>query len=262
MNPPNLSSQPQNNRATKDGHFVRRWSLIFALMLTVAVIAVVTSLTHANGPNLATVESAATSSATKLSSAAPLTVTSQAVPSSAKSTTTPSPAVAAVTQPPAAAATTTPATIPPSAFNNAKLESGAKDAVAGFITQAGEIKADTSTTSPSATPATPNFTAVAFGSALGELEGQAQEFTSNGWIQTGTIAVTGTPSVSNIKGTQQIALTVCIDSSSVQINDATGNIVRPAQKAGTRKNLNIYVLQEIAGTWRVIDHTFPSNPNC
>lgn len=158
--------------------------------------------------------------------------------------------------------------IPPSAINNPKIALPVKSAVAGFITKAGQISTAKLATptpgSPRPTPAAIDFTAVAFGAALGELEAQNQEFSSNGWQQTGTVVVVGTATTSTQKrtGTPQVDVQVCLDSSAVQIVDDTGATVLKAEKPGTRRNLNIYAVQEVSGEWLVVNHTFPDDTHC
>lgn len=153
-----------------------------------------------------------------------------------------------------------------SASPNATISVPVMLAVDEFIAQATQISGTLPPAPGAATtaPVAPDFSAVARGAALGELEAQNQEFSSNGWLQTGTVTVVGTPTVStrNIDGKDLIVVTACLDSSAVNIIDDTGATVLAAEKAGTRKNLNTYEVQESDGTWLVVDHTFPDDPRC
>lgn len=173
---------------------------------------------------------------------------------------------AAATPTGAPAGTTT--VVPPAAIDNPQIAPPVKSAVAGFITKAGQISTDPipapSPGAPEPTPAAVDFTAVAYGVALGELEAQNQEFTSNGWQQSGTVVVVGTSTTTPLgdSGDEKIAVSVCLDSSAVQIVDNTGAAVLKAEKPGTRKNLNTYVVQNVSGAWLVVDHTFPDDPHC
>ena len=158
--------------------------------------------------------------------------------------------------------------VPPAAIGNEKISAPVKTAVAGFINEAGQIATDSPAAPtpgvPASAPAEVDFTVVAAGVALGELEAQHQEFASNGWQQSGTVTVVGTPAVTT-QGQgldQRITVVVCLDSSAVQLVDNTGATVLKAEKAGTRKNLNNYVVQEVDGKWLVIDHSFPDDPHC
>lgn len=169
---------------------------------------------------------------------------------------------------PATVPAPTDAILPPSAIDNPAIKAPVKTAVAGFITKNGQISTE-KIAAPvpgvsTAPPAAIDFSAVAYGSALGELEAQHQEFASNGWQQSGTVHAVGTAATaSTVKdGTEQVSVTVCLDSSSVSVVDNTGATVLAAEKAGTRKNLNTYVVQEVSGAWLVVEHTFPGDSGC
>ena len=160
------------------------------------------------------------------------------------------------------------ATIPPSAIENPKIAPPVKKAVAGFITKAGQISAAPllarSPNAPQTTPPAMDFSQVAVGAALGGLEAQAQEFASNGWQQSGSIKVVGEATISKLStdGQPQVAVTVCVDSSAVTVVDDSGASVLAAAPQGTRKNLNIYTVQDVSGTWLVANHTFPNKTAC
>lgn len=237
---------------------------VWLLLLTLAIAAAVgLTLSQGSGAELANTISATSSAAGKPAATAG-TASGTATPgATAAAPTTPSSQPATTPAPPGAGTV-----VPPSAINNPKISAPVKTAVAGFITQAGQISTDKiAAPSPGASgPTVPavDFSAVAQGAALGELEAQNQEFASNGWQQSGTVTVVGTPSVStqDVDGTAQTTVTACLDSSAVQIVDNTGATVLKAEKPGTRKNLNTYAVQQVSGAWVVVDHTFPADPHC
>ena len=244
------------------------WMFVLAVAIAAAVASSMSQKTLVVLSNPVPVESATahdteTARTTKSSAVkAPVPVASSA----AAIPTAPS----ATTAPPAGP-TTEPipgSIVPPAAIANEKISAPVKTAVAGFINEAGQIATDSPAAPtpgvPASAPAEVDFTAVAAGVALGELEAQHQEFASNGWQQSGTVTVVGTPAVTTQGqgADQRITVVVCLDSSAVQLVDNTGATVLKAEKAGTRKNLNNYVVQEVDGKWLVIDHSFPDDPHC
>lgn len=198
-------------------------------------------------------------------SASPAPVGQETAPAPAASQpAAPAPAPAA----PAAPAPVTGADVPALAIDNAQITVPVKTTVAEFITKGSQISTDKIAAPVPGTPRPPapdvDFTAVAHGSALGELEAKNQEFAFNGWQQSGTVQVVGTASTTtSIKdGAEQVSVTVCIDSSTVSVVDNTGATVLAADKPGTRKNLNTYIAQEVSGVWLVVEHTFPGDTSC
>ncbi|MGW8482198.1 hypothetical protein ACWGJP_03625 [Microbacterium sp. NPDC055903] len=105
---------------------------------------------------------------------------------------------------------------------------------------------------------------VAADSYAAELEAQWQEYAANGWT------VTGTPELISADVTDldtdaspaTAAVTACIDSSAVTIEDAAGEpIGDPSARA--ERALHLFSLaQGDDGTWRITAHSFPNDPKC
>lgn len=113
-------------------------------------------------------------------------------------------------------------------------------------------------------PVMPNFTDVATGAALGELQSRFDEFQHNGWVQTGSANVIGTERVEVVRigGVPTHRISVCIDSSGVEIRDTSGTVVLAAVPSGTRTASNIYDIQQHKGKWLVVGHSFPDAAAC
>lgn len=113
-------------------------------------------------------------------------------------------------------------------------------------------------------PVMPDFTAVARGSALGELQARFHEFQHNDWVQTGSAKATGTEKVQvfllNRVPTHRFSS--CMDSSAVEIRDTAGAVVLAAAPAGKRTATNIYDIQQHNGKWVVVAHSFPDVAAC
>ncbi|MGN5734313.1 hypothetical protein [Arthrobacter psychrochitiniphilus] len=239
----------------------KRWWLILLVAGAVITLALTLNMVSGSGVELAK-DSPTLSHSTTPSSATSTPSPSRKAPASSPAAAPPLPAPQAPLPPPAGTE------VPPSAINNPSISAPVKSAVAGFITKAGQISTGKLTPpspgAPRPLPPATDFTAVAFGAALGELEAQNQEFSSNGWQQSGTVTVVGKPSTTTRKtaGIAEINVLVCLDSSAVKIVDDTGATVLKAEKPGTRKNLNNYVVQDVAGEWLVVNHTFPNDPHC
>lgn len=110
----------------------------------------------------------------------------------------------------------------------------------------------------------PDYTGVAKGAALGELEAQYMEYAASNWKQTGEILIVGEPKVEDLTIDDVVTHRVylCIDSSGIQVTESDGFVVTPTAKPGTRTALNIYDLQEHEGQLLVVNHIFPEDPNC
>lgn len=160
----------------------------------------------------------------------------------------------AVAQP---AATGTPPAAP---LADLRRSSAAFEAAAGKASAPGPRPAP----DPDLHPPMPDFTGVARGTALGELQGRFDEFAHNQWMQTGSVSFSGTERVETVKvgGIPTHRYSVCVDSSAIEIRDAAGAVVLPAAPAGTRKALNTYDIQQQKGTWVVVDHSFPNSASC
>lgn len=113
-------------------------------------------------------------------------------------------------------------------------------------------------------PSPPDYSGIAIGAALGELEAQFTEYARNNWKQTGEVSIVGEPKVEDLLIDDVLTHRVylCLDSSSIEVTEPDGFVVTAAEKSGTRTALNIYDLQEHEGQLLVADHLFPEDPNC
>jgi hypothetical protein len=138
-------------------------------------------------------------------------------------------------------------------------------ASAAFEAAAGKASAPGPRPAPGAPdPAKPQFTDVAIGAALGELQGRYDEYQHYGWAQTGSANLTGTERVEvvRIDGVPTHRFAICVDSSGVEVRDASGAVVLAAAPPGTRTATNIYDIQQHRGTWLVSGHSFPDAAAC
>jgi hypothetical protein len=116
-------------------------------------------------------------------------------------------------------------------------------------------------------PAAPDSNAglgdAASGAILAEVENDAQELEANGWTRQGSATIEALTIVSSDSSTDPatVVAQACVDSSKVMTLDYDGKPVGTSGSAGQRA-LNIYTLQDIAGTWKVVARTFPDNPTC
>ncbi|MCC3266584.1 hypothetical protein [Arthrobacter gengyunqii] len=142
------------------------------------------------------------------------------------------------------------------------LPEPARDAVLGYIDTAAAMAAEPPPADGGKLPA-PDYSGIAAGAALGELTAQFEEFQTNQWTVDGTpeLAVRGIEDL-EADGTAVRRVSLCIDSSAVQLTDRDGQILLAAEPPGTRTALNYYDLQEIDGAWRVVSHSFPDDPAC
>ena len=138
-------------------------------------------------------------------------------------------------------------------------------ASAAFEASAGKASAPGPAPAPGEPdPAKPTFTDVAIGAALGELQNRYDEYQHYGWVQTGSATLTGTERVEVIRvdGIPTHKFAICVDSSAVEIRDASGAVILAAAPTGTRTATNIYDIQQHKGTWLVSGHSFPDAAAC
>jgi hypothetical protein len=149
---------------------------------------------------------------------------------------------------------------PASPVADLRRASAAFEAAAGKASAPGARQAN----DPDALPPMPDFTGVAAGVALGELQARFDEFANNEWVQTGSIQVAGTERVEvvSIGGVPTHRFSTCVDSSGIEIRDSAGAVVLAAVPAGTRKAINTYDIQQQKGTWVVVGHSFPDSAAC
>lgn len=103
------------------------------------------------------------------------------------------------------------------------------------------------------------FTPVASGAYLAELEAQWQELVAWGWH------IEGVPEVLFAEVGEvrdgRVRVTACVDTSEVQLRDAEGTLIGEPQQQPPA--LHEYTLaQEQSGSWRIEAHTLPDNPVC
>ncbi|MCQ1957257.1 hypothetical protein NNX39_12180 [Arthrobacter sp. zg-Y826] len=142
-----------------------------------------------------------------------------------------------------------------------ELPESAREALLGFIETASAMRVEPNE-NERGTP--PDYSRIADGSALGELTGQFEEFQDNGWIQSGPAEVLSVQAVEDLEaeGGPIRRLSICIDSSAMELKDQDGQVLLGATEPGSRKSLNYYDLQERDGTWKVVSHSFPDDPAC
>lgn len=104
---------------------------------------------------------------------------------------------------------------------------------------------------------------VVTGQALDEIQAQQLEFHTNGWSVKGAARVTDVKVLHlTTRGAVKTAeVQACIDSSKVQLVTSAGKPVFPPSSA-SRRALNLYDLQYVSGGWRIVRHTFPTDPTC
>ena len=137
----------------------------------------------------------------------------------------------------------------------------ARDVLLEFVDTASTMQPESGEDSEAQAP---DYSGISEGAALGELIGQFDEFQDNEWIQTGSpvvVAVLGYEDLEAESGPLK-RLSICIDSSLVELKDQQGLILLPAAELGTRRSLNFYDLQERDGAWKVLSHSFPDDPAC
>lgn len=144
----------------------------------------------------------------------------------------------------------------------AELPPPARDTVLSFIDTAASMSVEVPPADQEHAAA-PDFSAIATGSALGELTAQFEEFQDNNWTLKGSpeLAVKGIEDLA-VDGAALRRVSICVDSSAVELKDQDGLVLVAAAAPGTRTALNFYDLQEQNGTWLVVSHSFPDDPTC
>ena len=94
----------------------------------------------------------------------------------------------------------------------------------------------------------------------GELLALAAERESLGYTQVGTTVITSiTTAKKNLDGDPPtVVLNVCIDSSGVDVLDASGASLKASLYDPGHPVLNVYGAQYIDGTWKIVSHDLPS----
>ncbi|MCC9205425.1 hypothetical protein [Arthrobacter sp. zg-Y769] len=148
---------------------------------------------------------------------------------------------------------------PPPALE--ELPEPAREVLLDFIDTAAAMQVHPN---ENARAAAPDYSQIADGSALGELTGQFEEFQDNGWVQSGPAKVLSVQAVQDLEaeGGPVRRLSICIDSSAMELKDQAGQVLLAAAEPGTRTALNYYDLQERDGVWKVVSHSFPDDPAC
>lgn len=114
---------------------------------------------------------------------------------------------------------------------------------------------------PASTPA--SIESVVSGKAMDEIQAQQLEFHTNGWSVKGDARVTGVTVLKTAthNGVKTAEVQACVDSSKVQLVTSAGKPVFPPTSA-SRRALNLYDLQYVSGGWRIVRHSFPTDPTC
>jgi len=102
----------------------------------------------------------------------------------------------------------------------------------------------------------------ATGTALDAALAQAAEFRDNGWHQIGVPRVVGSQMVRDGRDDDPPRMTIsaCVDSSAVDVVDASGESVRHGSHP--ERSRMIYTLVRRDGAWLVERETFPDDPEC
>lgn len=135
-------------------------------------------------------------------------------------------------------------------------EDGAEKVVVSYLSAVSELEPDAANVSA-------QVGGIAGEDLIEEAEADLLELESNGWQRTGAPVVVSVTVTEQEKDAAPPTATVeaCIDSSDVQVLDASGE---PLPKdPGAARALNIYhLVQNDDGSWIVASRTFPSNPSC
>lgn len=135
-------------------------------------------------------------------------------------------------------------------------EDGAEKVVVSYLSAISELEPDTPDVSA-------HVGGIAGEDLIEEAEADLLELESNGWERTGAPVVVSVMVTEQEQDAAPPTATVeaCIDSSDVQVLDASGE---PLPKdPGAARALNIYHLEQNEdGSWIVASRTFPSNPSC
>jgi len=116
---------------------------------------------------------------------------------------------------------------------------------------------------PAAANSTDGLTTAAAGAILDEAQNDAQELEVNGWRREGAATVEAVTIVNSDSATDPgtVVAQACVDSSSVRTLDADG---KPLSAPGdtAQRALNLFTLQYISGTWKVVARSFPDEFAC
>ncbi len=102
----------------------------------------------------------------------------------------------------------------------------------------------------------------ATGAALDAALAQAAEFDDNGWHQVGVPRVVSARVVKDRRDDDppRVTISACVDSSAVDVVDASGASVRHGSHA--ERSRMIYTLVRKRGDWLVERESFPNDPEC
>ena len=160
--------------------------------------------------------------------------------------TTPTPAPTTSSTPPAAAPTT-------------------KDAAAKAATSAARNVVDAiNTTLSDPTTVPKDLGTYTSGFVEGEIRALAAERASLGYTQVGSARITSiTVRKADLAGSPPtILLDVCIDSSGIDVRDASGTSLKELLYNPGHPVLNVYGAQYVEGTWRITTHDLPEKDTC
>ena len=160
--------------------------------------------------------------------------------------TTPTPAPTTSSTPPAAAPTT-------------------KDAAAKAATSAARNVVDAiNTTLSNPTTVPKDLGTYTSGFVEGEIRALAAERASLGYTQVGSARITSiTVRKADLAGSPPtILLDVCIDSSDIDVRDASGTSLKELLYNPGHPVLNVYGAQYLKGTWRITTHDLPEKDTC
>jgi len=156
--------------------------------------------------------------------------------------------------------TSTPTTAPPTTKDAAE-----KDAAEKAATSAAEnvIKV-TNATLRNPTTVPQDLGTYTSGFVEGEIRALAAERASLGYTQVGSARITSiTVRKADLKGSPPtILLDVCIDSSGIDVRDASGTSLKELLYNPGHPVLNVYGAQYLAGTWRITTHDLPEKDTC
>ena len=98
------------------------------------------------------------------------------------------------------------------------------------------------------------------GAALEAFENQRQEWEAQGWTQSGAPTLEGLRLVEEDPSGTRVRVEVCVDSSGVSVHDDTGAQIRPP--SDPQRSLNVLLLVDEGGTWKLAEQTFADPPQC
>lgn len=105
---------------------------------------------------------------------------------------------------------------------------------------------------------------IAVGAAWGELQSLAVERSQLGYRQVGEATVTSSAAtaVDLVGPPPTVELEVCIDSSAVDVVDASGRSLKDLLYDPDGAVLNVYIAQYIDGLWKIVSHDIPDGARC